>query len=241
MTAVSAAARTAVAQSPVDQDSDGRAARAAARHAAGLSGRPAAAAQRLQGRRFQLAQYRQLFASSVYVDVLLITLKISLLTTLLSVIAGYPIAYLISMVGKEKKATLLFWVLLVVLDQLPGARLRLDRAARPQRRRQPAAASRSASSIAPAEPALQLRQRAGRHGARADAAGRADHAVGDGEHRPQPAARGGHARRAARHRVLEDLFPAVAARRRGRARSWCSSPRSASSSCRRCSAAGARP
>jgi len=61
---------------------------------------------------FSLAQYRQLFASSVYVDVLLITLKISLFTTLLSVIAGYPIAYLISMVGKEKKATLLFWVLL---------------------------------------------------------------------------------------------------------------------------------
>ncbi|QPF88033.1 ABC transporter permease subunit [Bradyrhizobium genosp. L] len=61
---------------------------------------------------FTLAQYRQLFASSVYVDVLLITLKISLATTLLCVIAGYPIAYLISMVSKERKATLLFWVLL---------------------------------------------------------------------------------------------------------------------------------
>ena len=61
---------------------------------------------------FSLAHYRQLFSSSVYVDVLLITLKISLLTTLLSVIAGYPIAYLISMVGKERKTTLLFWVLL---------------------------------------------------------------------------------------------------------------------------------
>ena len=59
-----------------------------------------------------LVHYRQLFASSVYVDVLIITLKISLFTTLLSVIAGYPIAYLISMVGKERKATLLFWVLL---------------------------------------------------------------------------------------------------------------------------------
>ena len=59
-----------------------------------------------------LAHYRHLFSSSVYVDVLLITLKISLLTTLLAVIAGYPIAYLISMVGKDRKATLLFWVLL---------------------------------------------------------------------------------------------------------------------------------
>ncbi|MET4260235.1 putative spermidine/putrescine transport system permease protein [Bradyrhizobium sp. S3.12.5] len=61
---------------------------------------------------FTLAQYRQLFASSVYLDVLLITLKISLVTTLVCVITGYPIAYLISVVDKERKTTLLFWVLL---------------------------------------------------------------------------------------------------------------------------------
>ena len=61
---------------------------------------------------FSLAAYRQLFASSVYLDVLLITLKISFATTIISVIAGYPVAYLISTVGKERKATLLFWVLL---------------------------------------------------------------------------------------------------------------------------------
>jgi len=61
---------------------------------------------------FTLAQYRQLFASSVYVDVLLITLKISLVTTLVCVVTGYPIAYLISLAGKQRKATLLFWVLL---------------------------------------------------------------------------------------------------------------------------------
>jgi putative spermidine/putrescine transport system permease protein len=59
-----------------------------------------------------LAQYRQLFASSVYVDVLLITLKISLVTTLVCIVTGYPIAYLISVVENERKATLLFWVLL---------------------------------------------------------------------------------------------------------------------------------
>ena len=52
---------------------------------------------------FSLAHYRQLFASSVYVDVLLITLKISLFTTLLSIIAGYPIAYLVSMVGRRER------------------------------------------------------------------------------------------------------------------------------------------
>lgn len=39
-------------------------------------------------------------------------LKISLVTTLICVVLGYPIAYLISMVDKERKATLLFWVLL---------------------------------------------------------------------------------------------------------------------------------
>ena len=61
---------------------------------------------------FTFAQYRQLFASSVYVDVLLITLKISLVTTLVCVVIGYPIAYLISMVDKDRKARLLFWVLL---------------------------------------------------------------------------------------------------------------------------------
>ncbi|WP_246230377.1 ABC transporter permease subunit [Bradyrhizobium cytisi] len=61
---------------------------------------------------FTLAQYRQLFASSVYLDVLLITLNISLVTTLVCVITGYPIAYLISVVDKERKTTLLFWVLL---------------------------------------------------------------------------------------------------------------------------------
>ena len=61
---------------------------------------------------FTLAQYRQLFASSVYIDVMLITLKISLWTTLLSVIAGYPVAYLISSLQKDRKAAWVFWVLL---------------------------------------------------------------------------------------------------------------------------------
>ncbi len=59
-----------------------------------------------------LHHFRQLLASSVYVDVLVITLKISLVTTVLAVIAGFPIAYLVSIVGKERKANLLFWVLL---------------------------------------------------------------------------------------------------------------------------------
>jgi putative spermidine/putrescine transport system permease protein len=64
------------------------------------------------GGAFTLAKYQQLFASSVYVNVMLITLKISLWTTLLSVIAGYPVAYLISSLPKEKKTSWVFWVLL---------------------------------------------------------------------------------------------------------------------------------
>ncbi|WP_243856946.1 ABC transporter permease subunit [Paraburkholderia sp. BL6665CI2N2] len=61
---------------------------------------------------FTLIEYKRLFASSVYVEVLLITLKVSLWTTFFSVLAGYPIAYLISSATRERKNRLLFWVLL---------------------------------------------------------------------------------------------------------------------------------
>lgn len=61
---------------------------------------------------FTLANYQQLFASSVYVNVMLITLKISLWTTLLSVVGAYPVAYLIASLSKDRKAKWLFWVLL---------------------------------------------------------------------------------------------------------------------------------
>ncbi|KOF52889.1 ABC transporter permease [Achromobacter sp. DMS1] len=61
---------------------------------------------------FSLAQYHRLFQSTVYVNVLLITLKISLWTTFFSVVAGYPVAYLISGLSARRKTSLLFWVLL---------------------------------------------------------------------------------------------------------------------------------
>jgi putative spermidine/putrescine transport system permease protein len=61
---------------------------------------------------FTLAKYRQLFGSPVYVNVMLITLKISLWTTLLAVAGGYPVAYLISSLERGRKANWLFWVLL---------------------------------------------------------------------------------------------------------------------------------
>ncbi|AZS81811.1 ABC transporter permease subunit [Achromobacter spanius] len=61
---------------------------------------------------FTLAQYHRLFESSVCINVLLITLKISLWTTFFSVVAGYPVAYLISSLTAKRKTSLLFWVLL---------------------------------------------------------------------------------------------------------------------------------
>jgi ABC-type spermidine/putrescine transport system permease subunit I len=61
---------------------------------------------------FTLAAYRQLFASSVYLDVLLVTLKISLLTTFFSVLTGYPVALFISTLTRDRKAKVLYWVLL---------------------------------------------------------------------------------------------------------------------------------
>ncbi|WP_152602801.1 ABC transporter permease subunit [Caballeronia sordidicola] len=64
------------------------------------------------GSGFTLVEYKRLFASPVYVDVLLITLKVSLWTTFFSVLTGYPIAYLISSLTRERKNRLLFWVLL---------------------------------------------------------------------------------------------------------------------------------
>lgn len=61
---------------------------------------------------FSLAAYRQLFASTLYINVLWITLKISLATTVLAVVIGYPVAYLISTAGPRAKSRLVFLVLL---------------------------------------------------------------------------------------------------------------------------------
>ena len=91
------------------------------------------------GDSFTLAPYRQLFASSVYVDVLLITLKISFWTMLLAVVAGYPggVRDLDRLEGTQGYAALLGASR--VLDQLSGAGVRVDRDSWPQRRRQPVA------------------------------------------------------------------------------------------------------
>src|SRR5262245_47711571 len=56
--------------------------------------------------------YARLFASSLYVDVLLITLKISAWATVFSLLGGYPVAYLLATSDARWRSRLTFWVLL---------------------------------------------------------------------------------------------------------------------------------
>ena len=56
--------------------------------------------------------YARLFASSLYVDVLLITLKISASATVFSLLGGYPVAYLLATSDARWRSRLTFWVLL---------------------------------------------------------------------------------------------------------------------------------
>lgn len=66
----------------------------------------------LQNGAFSLASYKQLVASPLYLNVLWITLKISIATTAITVIIGYPVAYLISTANSKTKGKLVFLVLL---------------------------------------------------------------------------------------------------------------------------------
>jgi ABC-type spermidine/putrescine transport system permease subunit I len=61
---------------------------------------------------FTLTEYQKLFASPVYVDVLLTTLKISWWTTFFSVLCAYPVAFMISTATRKTKNKLLYWILL---------------------------------------------------------------------------------------------------------------------------------
>ena len=64
------------------------------------------------GGSFSLENYQRLLGTPVYLTVMMLTLKISLVTTICAVIAGYPIAYLISITPSAKKGRILFWILL---------------------------------------------------------------------------------------------------------------------------------
>ncbi|MBR0706998.1 ABC transporter permease subunit [Bradyrhizobium liaoningense] len=61
---------------------------------------------------FTLLQYSRLFGSPVYVSVLWTTLQIAFWTTIVSLIAGYPVAYAISRADGQSRARLMLWVLL---------------------------------------------------------------------------------------------------------------------------------
>ncbi|MGH7320236.1 MAG: ABC transporter permease subunit [Candidatus Rokuibacteriota bacterium] len=58
------------------------------------------------------AHYARLFRSPVYVQVLLITLKIAGWTTVLCIVGGYPVAYLLATTTARRRNTLALWVLL---------------------------------------------------------------------------------------------------------------------------------
>ncbi len=56
--------------------------------------------------------YTRLFDKTIYGQVLWITLKVAAWTTLLAIIAGYPVAYLLATVKGSLRNTLLVWVLM---------------------------------------------------------------------------------------------------------------------------------
>ena len=56
--------------------------------------------------------YARLFSSSLYVDVLLITVKISAWATVFALLGGYPVAYLLATSDARWRSRLTFWVLL---------------------------------------------------------------------------------------------------------------------------------
>jgi ABC-type spermidine/putrescine transport system permease subunit I len=74
--------------------------------------------QSTDGARFTLAQYRRFFADPLYVGVLLFTLKISLIVTVLDVLLGYPIAYLIARTGARVARALTLLVIAPLLVSL---------------------------------------------------------------------------------------------------------------------------
>ncbi|MGY8635372.1 ABC transporter permease subunit [Bradyrhizobium sp. 14AA] len=61
---------------------------------------------------FTLLQYSRLFGTPVYLSVLWTTLQIAFCTTVVSLVAGYPVAYAIARADGQSRARLMLWVLL---------------------------------------------------------------------------------------------------------------------------------
>lgn len=63
------------------------------------------------GGELDFVHYERLFSSTLYVDVLRNTLNIALWTTVVCLVAGYPVAYLLASVSPSSRSGLLIWVL----------------------------------------------------------------------------------------------------------------------------------
>ncbi|MDP0927614.1 hypothetical protein Q0601_10555 [Paracoccus onubensis] len=69
---------------------------------------------------YGLGNYRLFFSEPVYVEIFLNTFKIALMVTVISVLMGYPVAYLMSILS-AKWAGLMMLAVLVVLDLGTGS------------------------------------------------------------------------------------------------------------------------
>lgn len=65
-----------------------------------------------QGGELSAIHYTRLFASDVYVRSLLITLKVAFYTTLICVLAAYPLAYMLATSSGQTRNSLILWVLM---------------------------------------------------------------------------------------------------------------------------------
>jgi len=58
------------------------------------------------------AHYQELFSTTLYIRVLSITFKIAFWTTIISLVAGYPVAYLLATSSDRTRNSLVLWVLM---------------------------------------------------------------------------------------------------------------------------------
>ncbi len=122
--------------------------------------------------RFSLENYSHLITAPVYLRVMAISFKIAAWTTLFTLIAAYPVAYLLATISETGRNRLILLVLLPFWTSFPRQGTGVDDSVGPKRRRQRVAA-RSRPDGCAAQPHLQFLWRHGRHGARHDPACRA--------------------------------------------------------------------
>ena len=84
---------------------------------------------------WDLSNYHTVLTEA-YLPAFLRSLAFAALTTLLCLLIGYPVAYVIARYGGRVRHLLVVLLDPAVVRRLPDPRLRVDRAARRQRRRQ---------------------------------------------------------------------------------------------------------